>query len=409
MSNWPFRFVHAADFHLELPLGGVSLAPDHLRELFLEAPYLAAERVFETACSEAVEFLILSGDILQVDLTGPRGPLFLVKQFERLAERGIMVYWAGGRVDPPDAWPTSVALPDNVHCFPLRRPDEIVHERDDAPLARLLGAARGRRKIRAGDFAVSSDDLFSIAVTSHGPELEKMAKCGIDYWALGGRHAAQTLLASPYTVHDPGTPQGRSPAEAGSHGCTLVEVDERRQVRTSHVSANLLCFRGERIEVNSSHTRDDLEILLHERVESIRESAASTNVVVSWTVDGQGPVLDQLNRGRLPAELLDILRREYGQASPCVWSESLTVESASTFPAEWYEQRTIRGDFLRQLRHCQMNPSEPLELESYLSERQMAGALGAVAVVPEGRRRDRVLAEAAMLGVDLLTGEGPKS
>ena len=44
MSNWPFRFVHASDFHLEQPLCGVTDVPDHLRELFLEAPYAAAAR-----------------------------------------------------------------------------------------------------------------------------------------------------------------------------------------------------------------------------------------------------------------------------------------------------------------------------------------------------------------------------
>ena len=44
MSQPPLRFVHAGDLHLERPLSGVSEVPDHLREAFLEAPYLAAEQ-----------------------------------------------------------------------------------------------------------------------------------------------------------------------------------------------------------------------------------------------------------------------------------------------------------------------------------------------------------------------------
>ena len=52
MSNWPFRFVHAADLHLERPPFGISEVPDHLCELFLEASYLAAERVFDAAVEE---------------------------------------------------------------------------------------------------------------------------------------------------------------------------------------------------------------------------------------------------------------------------------------------------------------------------------------------------------------------
>ena len=54
MSTWPFRFIHASDFHLGRPLRGVTEVPDHLRELFLESPYTAARQVFEAALVEDV-------------------------------------------------------------------------------------------------------------------------------------------------------------------------------------------------------------------------------------------------------------------------------------------------------------------------------------------------------------------
>ncbi len=120
MSNCPFRFIHASDFHLERPLMGVAEVPDHLRELFLEAPYTAARQVFEAALAEDAKFVVLSGGIVLPADSGPRGPLFLVEQFARLAERGIGVYWAGAAIDPPEAWPAAVKLPRNVHFFPLR-------------------------------------------------------------------------------------------------------------------------------------------------------------------------------------------------------------------------------------------------------------------------------------------------
>ena len=111
MSSRPFRFVHASDFHLERLPSGLAEVPDHLRELFIESAYVAAEKVFETVLSEEAEFLVLSGDILDPRQTGPRGPLFLVEQFNRLAEREIPVYWAGGRaVAKQDSWPKSRAL-----------------------------------------------------------------------------------------------------------------------------------------------------------------------------------------------------------------------------------------------------------------------------------------------------------
>ena len=45
--------------------------------------------------------------------------------------------------------------------------------------------------------------------------LETYPTRGIHYWALGGRAEQSTLFNSPGIAHYPGTPQGRSPAEAG--------------------------------------------------------------------------------------------------------------------------------------------------------------------------------------------------
>ena len=51
----PLRLVHASDLHLEMPVHGLPEVPDHLRELLIEAPYHAAEQVFESARMEALE------------------------------------------------------------------------------------------------------------------------------------------------------------------------------------------------------------------------------------------------------------------------------------------------------------------------------------------------------------------
>ena len=90
MSHHPLRFVHAADFHLEQPPGGVSEVPDCLRELFIESVFWAAERVFETARAQQADFVLLSGDLLDPPRTGPRGPIFLAEQFEKLDKASMI-------------------------------------------------------------------------------------------------------------------------------------------------------------------------------------------------------------------------------------------------------------------------------------------------------------------------------
>ena len=72
MSQPPLRFLHSGDFHLERPLSGVADVPSHLRELFLDAPYIAARRVFEAALAEGVDALLLSGDLVQVESIGTK-------------------------------------------------------------------------------------------------------------------------------------------------------------------------------------------------------------------------------------------------------------------------------------------------------------------------------------------------
>lgn len=410
MSTRPFRFVHASDFHLERPLMGVAEVPDHLRELFLDAPFTAARSVFDTVLAEDADFLILSGDILHANDTGPRGPLFLVEQFSRLAERGIGVYWAGGRVDPPESWPTALALPSNVHVFPQGRVEDVVVQRNDEPLARLVGVSRDRqRAIRPSDFTTDAAGMYSIAALHGEPEVAAMQARSFSYWALGGRHDRCTPASGPHTVHYCGSPQGRCPEECGVHGCTLVQVDGQQQTRTSLIPTEAVRWTAERLTVDATTSREALETQIRRRLQSLLDASPTTGLLIAWTIAGQGPISTALRRTPLAAELLEVLRDEFGRRTPAAWSTSLEVELSETLPPEWYEQETIRGDFLRAVRQLQMNPEERPALESYMAESHLAGILSGAAAFSSQAARDNVLREAAALGVDLLSGEESQS
>ena len=454
MSTRPFRFIHASDFHLEQPLMGVAEVPDHLRDLFLDAPYTAAQRVFDAALAEDVDFVVLSGDILHPPGCGPRGPLFLVRQFARLAERGIGVYWAGGTIDPFDAWPTAFSLPQNVHIFPHGRAEQVTIQRDGATLARLVGVGRDRnRAIRPSDFSPDPTGLHTIAVAHGDIDPAALQGRGVHYWALGGRHDRCTPQGGSHAVlHYCGSPQGRWPRETGVHGCTLVQVEPQSPARTCFVPTDVVQWLDERIAIAETTTRESLESQLRDRMNALQgtgisregrgervegreiceskipnqqisslqslslrpssnpespvpNSSAGTGLLISWTIIGSGPLAAQLRRTRLAAELLEWLRDNYGRRSPEAWSVSLDVEVSEMLPPDWYEQETIRGDFLRAVRQLQMNPEEPLTLDSYMSESHRAGLLAPAAVLDSKAVRDSVLREVAALGVDLLSGE----
>ena len=410
MPNWPFRFVHAADFHLEMPPFGITEVPKHLRELFLESAYLAAERVFETTIAEEADFLVLAGDILRCRHTGPRGPLFLVEQFERLAARGISVYWASGRVDPHDAWPPSIRLPENVHLFPQGRPEEFVHRRDGTPMVRLIGAGRARKgRIRAADFDPQEPGLFAIAVTHGRAEPAAFETARVDYWALGGRHQQGTLSHSNPVGHYAGSPQGRQPEETGAHGCTLVQVDDRSHIIQTQIPSDVLRWRSQEVEVDDTTTPDQLDAMLQERTRRLIEATPGTDQLISWTVTGSGPLLTRLRSGPAAGQYLAKIRKLFGGATPATWSVSLAAKMTGRPPRQWYEASTIRGDFLQTIEHLKKDPDEALGLECFVPEAADDDAFGgdvlSVAIVGSGSRRRNVLHDAALLGVDLLTGE----
>ncbi|MGD9126315.1 MAG: DNA repair exonuclease [Planctomycetia bacterium] len=401
MSNWPFRFIHSAHFHLETPPFGVREVPEVLYDRFLKAAYTSATRMFDAAITEEVDFVLLAGDLLDPRQTGPRGPLFLVEQFQKLAEKKIRVYWAGGTTDPPEAWPPSIRLPENVHRFQSGKPQEILHRRDDTPLARIAGLARsGTGRFVPLEFEPDSPGLFAIGLTNGSVELEHVRASRVDYWALGGLPKQQTFSKTMPVVHYPGMLQGRQPSDVGTYGCTLVQVDRERNVQMTLLPCDVLRWHQERIDIPADMERDDLILELEERLENLANATPGTDLLVSLTGVGTGKLVTQLRQGIHTHEILTQLREDFGTREPAVWTVSLDVQT-SNHPGQWYEQDSIRGDFLRSIEQLDKDATAPLGLDTMLESAALPAATKKM-LLDTDRVRGDVLSKAASLGVDLL-------
>ena len=383
MPGIPFRFLHASDFHLEQPLLGLSQVPDHLRDVLIDAPYVAAENVFDTALSQDVDFLILAGDVIHPRNAGPRGIELVRRHLLRLAERNIAVYWAAGTVDPAGGWPTAVPLPANVFRFEDGGVTAVEHRRGPQAVATLLGTGReGNEPLDPAAFDLESDSPFRIAV-AHGPaDAKQLREARIDYWALGGRHSAYKLFSERSIAQYCGSPQGRRETEGGLHGCTLVQVDEQGQAVCQMVPTDVVRWHNERIELTAPMTQADLERVLHDRTRHLSETNSARQLLVTWSVveaefltQEHGETLaSQLRRGSLADELVGRLRREFGMTSPGVWTAELDVVPPEELPAAWYEEDTILGDLLRLVRHYQVHEGEPLDRAWWASVGRSAAA-----------------------------------
>ena len=405
MSQPPLRFVHASDLHLERPLGGVAKVPEHLRELFLEAPFDAAAKVFETVLSEGADALLLAGDVVDFDLAGPRAVVFLQDQFQRLADHGIPIYWACGDSDPADSWPASASLPENVHIFPVGQVADLELRRKGDLVARVQGISRSHGgALENRGFYRDAHGLFTVGVsygTSASPGTEGDR---VHYMALGGKHQRKTVDQSPGIAHFSGSPQGRIPQETGPYGCTVVSVDDAGQVKTSFVATDAIRWITEKVETTAGTDEDALLSQMESRIDKLRTKHHGSPLLITWDIQGRGPVVNHMRSGGISDEMITRLRKKYGQQTPCVWTVAIECHAPLDVPQEWVDEETIMGDMLREFQALEADETIPLELEEFLPEQLRAGTWAELATV-EAEDRAGVLWAASKMAVDLLDGE----
>jgi hypothetical protein len=444
----------------------------------------AAERLFQECIEEEIDFLILSGNVLNANVAPPNIFLFLIEQFERLKKAGIPVYWAGGEFDSPEDMPGAFPLPENVRRFPSDSIQEFYYQRsegpDTLPIVKLVGMSRNQRnkRIRSSEFPVEPGGLFTIAVTNGEVEPETLSQRYIDYWAMGGSNRRHTfhgnprkkgpdgkplmgeaeyrlnnapnnkdkskekkdLPPQPFIVHYPGPTLARTPLDIGLYGATLVEIalDESRSVLEepvlTHFSTSPIRWVNDRITLEAIDDSEKLTNELLERAKNYREAQKGDDLLINWLVDvPPGHLAHDLRRSKFPEELLSKLRTLYGQDEPMTWSVSISVLVPDQLPKTQYEQQTILGDFLRSVKHFQDNPQELIHLGGYipknweheeaaknllLAEKVKDEITDTEDTEPKERwvqlpqqteTQQRVLREAAMVGLELFSRTEPQS
>jgi exonuclease SbcD len=406
MATQPVRLVHASDLRLDRPLYGLTDAPPELRALLRDAPLEAAERVFETTLAEEADALVLAGDVLDVRRASPRVVSFLLNQFARLEKRGTRVFWAGGALDPPDAWLRTERLPDNVTVFPMGRVESHELKRGGSVIAVVQGISKpSDREVDASGFRRDAHGRFTVGVaygTSDAPGKEGDR---VDYMALGGRSRRATVDHEPGVAHYAGSPQGRNPADQGPSGCTVVQVDESGKAKTRFVATDVVRWNDETVEFTAGVTGDQLKTRLLERLDKLRGRAQGVHQLVAWRLEGVGPIVAHLRADGLCGELLADLQKHAGREKPFCWTYAVTCRSRYEPPHEQLDQETILGDLLRQVDVMRSNEAFVLDLSEMLPKPLPDPSLASVAKIQNATQRVDLFNDAAKLGVALMTEE----
>lgn len=266
-----FKFIHAADIHLDSPLKGLERYDGAPAEECRGATRRALENLVELAVEERVAFVLIVGDLYDGDWPDYNTGLYFGTQVARLRDAHIPVYLIRGNHDAQNKMTKDLRKLDNLEIFSTDRAQTM--HLDECGVA-IHGRSYPRRDVTENlakgypDGVRGCFNLGLLHTCATGREgHESYAPCTIDdlrfreygYWALGHIHAREILNGDPPVIF-PGNVQGRHIREHGAKGCMLVTVDDANEV-TSIEHRRLDVVRWEWCRVDASGAVDDEEIL----------------------------------------------------------------------------------------------------------------------------------------------------
>src|SRR4249920_302718 len=95
-----FRFVHAADLHLDTPFEGLARTAPAVATALRDASLSAFDALVELALREQAAFLVVAGDIYDGAERGVRAQLRFLAGLRRLSDAGVQVLVVHGNHDP---------------------------------------------------------------------------------------------------------------------------------------------------------------------------------------------------------------------------------------------------------------------------------------------------------------------
>ncbi len=292
-----WKFLHAADIHLDSPLHGLERYEGAPVEEIRGATRRAFDNLIELAIDEEVAFVLLAGDIYDGDWKDYNTGLYFMERMGRLRDAGIRVFMVAGNHDAASQLSKHLRLPDNVTLFSTKRPESVTF--DDLSLA-IHGQGFASRAV-TDDLSLAypqgDPQLFNIGLLhtclDGKPGHEPYAPCTVDglrskgyqYWALGHVHKREEVSEEPWIVF-PGNIQGRHIRETGPKGCTLVTVENGEVAEVEHRDLDVLRWSLCELDVTDSETVDQIYEQVRERLQTTLDAAEGRPVAVRLILKG---------------------------------------------------------------------------------------------------------------------------
>ena len=339
-----FRFIHAADLHLDSPFTGIrAAAPENVAAALYSATFDSYRNIIDLCIAEQVDALLVAGDIYDGADRSLRAQRAFIEGLQRLDAAGIRSFVCHGNHDPLDGWEARLAYPDGCHRFGSEFAAVPIFP-DQPGRALIYGISYPTRDVY--DNLVSrlgpvDESVFTIGLlhanvggnTDHALyapcSLDDLAQSSIDYWALGHVHTRQVLRERAPTVVYPGNPQGRHPNETGARGVYLVEVDDAGNVRLEFRSTDTVRWERVSIDIGALETEQDLLNEIDDAMQSLLDGAEDRSLVVRMTLTGRGELNRFLAQPGAADDLLSGVNDQWAERLPFIWCERIEDETVA--------------------------------------------------------------------------------
>lgn len=395
-----FRFIHAADLHLDSPLIGLAKKSEDSAARLDDASRRAFDNLVALAIEEDCRLIVIAGDIFDGQWRDYRTGLFFADRMRRLSQASIRVIIIAGNHDAENRFASRLEYSDNVRLLSQRHPESVVIEELGVVVHGQSFPQRDVMDNLAFAYPSPVPGRFNIGLLhtacggseghlNYAPcTVAQLVNHGYQYWALGHIHTRRELSKAPYIVY-PGNLQGRSVKETGPKGATLVEVRDGSVALIEHRALDVVRWSVEDVKLTGMETREALLPAVRESVERAFAGCDGRALAMRLRVVGSTRLHAEL--AATAASVREEIETLAASIASDIWIEKVEVRT-SPAKASADVDPTVAGK-LRQAVEC-------LAAGSWLAERVEARLAEIKIKLPAGARSDELF--------QVLRADGPE-
>lgn len=331
----PFRFMHAADLHVDSPFRGLTDAPAHVREALQSSTFRAVRNLVDTALSEEVDFIVIAGDLYDSADRSLRAQLYLQREWQRLHAKGVQLFVIHGNHDPLSGQRAKLEWPKSVYFYGAEKVEKAAAYTKRGEIAAYVhGISYGTRSVTENLAARYEADgesgVYQIALLhgnvdgqeGHDPyspcSLAELAGSGFNYWALGHIHGRSVLHTYPHVVYS-GNTQGRHSKEVGAKGCYIVDVSASYETELKFVPLDAVRWENVVVRIDGIESEQALLTALEKAVLDAAADCGRRTCMLKLSLEGRGLLHSRLSDASFMQELLASIRERIAELKD--WQE----------------------------------------------------------------------------------------